>query len=126
MSIVLLSCVVLLYRQTMGQKVTTSLGLTLDYWTDIKNRAHNLSTDVKKKPWQTYCASEWPSHGVGWPPEGTFELEIIKAVKKVVFQSEPHEHLNQQPYIMVWEDLSQNPPPWVKPWVHRPRQLPSS
>ena len=35
--------------QTMGQTISTPLGLTLDHWTEIKTRAHNLSVDVKKE-----------------------------------------------------------------------------
>ena len=54
---------------------------------------------------------------MGWPPEGTFDLTIIFEVKAVVFQDEPGSHLDQQPYITVWQDLIQNPPPWVKLWI---------
>ncbi|XP_006895047.1 PREDICTED: probable G-protein coupled receptor 82 [Elephantulus edwardii] len=35
----------------------------------------------------------------------------------LVFQEGPNGHPDQQPYIIVWQDLVQNPPPWVKPWI---------
>ena len=36
---------------------------------------------------------------------------------------EPWGHLDQLPYVMVWQDLVENPPKWLKPFVHK---LPSS
>ena len=33
----------------MGQTVSTPLGQTLDHWTEVKKRAHNLSVEVKKE-----------------------------------------------------------------------------
>lgn len=80
------TCVVIVSEISMGQTVTTPLSLTLDHWTEVKTRAHNLSVEVKKGRWQTFCASEWPSFKVGWPPEGTFDLTVIFAVKHLVFQ----------------------------------------
>ncbi|GAB1289453.1 hypothetical protein APTSU1_000468300 [Apodemus speciosus] len=60
-------------------------------------RAHNLSVEVRKGKWQTFCTSEWP----------TF-------VKKIVFQ-ESGGHPDQVPYIVTWQDLVQSPPPWMPP-----------
>ena len=94
----------------MGQTVSTLLYLTEDHWTDVRARGRNLSVRVKKKPWQTYCTSEWPTFGVAWPPKGTFDLPTIRAVKAIVFQEGPGSHPDQQPYITVWEDLAQFPP----------------
>jgi hypothetical protein len=53
---------------------------------------------------------------VGWLRDGTLNLPIIYAVKRIVFQN-PGGHPDQVPYILVWQDLVQNPPPWVKPWT---------
>nr|AGP25479.1 gag protein [Mus caroli] len=103
----------------MGQTVTTPLTLTLDHWTEVRTRAHNLSVEVKKGPWQTFCTSEWPTFGVGWPPEGAFNLPLIFAVRRIVFQ-EVGGHPDQVPYVIVWQDLVYNPPPWVKPWAAGP------
>lgn len=76
-----------------------------------------MSVQVKKGPWWMFCSSEWTTFGVGWPPEGTFDATIISSVKSLVFQPGPGSHPDQQPYIVVWQDLVRNPPPWVKPWV---------
>lgn len=109
-------CVECVVELDMGQKVTTPLTLTLDHWTEVRTRAQNSSVDVKKGPWQTFCSSEWPSFKVGWPPEGAFNLSLIFAVKRIIFQEEGG-HPDQVPYITVWQDLVQNPPPWVTPWT---------
>lgn len=101
----------------MGQTSSTPLSLTLDHWSEVRERAHNLSVEVKKRPWQTFCTSEWPTFGVSWPPEGTFNFSIILAVRTVVFQ-ETGGHPDQIPYIEVWKSLVESPPPWVKPWIH--------
>lgn len=61
----------------MGQSVSTPLSQTLDHWSKVKTRAQNLSVEVRKGCWQTYCESEWPTFGVGWPPEGE-ELRVSK------------------------------------------------
>ncbi|XP_057352794.1 uncharacterized protein LOC130682450 [Manis pentadactyla] len=103
----------------MGQTVMTPLSLTLGHWTEVRARAHDLSVEVKKEPWQTFCTSEWPTFNVGWPPEGTFDLSTLLAVKAVVFQNSTRGHPDQQPYIVVWQELVENPPPWVKPWVRK-------
>lgn len=105
----------------MGQAVSTPLGRTLDHWTEVRKRAHNLSVEIKKKPWRTYCSSEWPSYGLGWPPEGTLDLTVISAIKDIVFQKGPGSHPDQVPYIFVWEDLAQDPPSWLKPWTQKTR-----
>ena len=77
---------------------------------DVRARGQNLSVMVKKKLWQTFCTSEWPAFGVGWPPEGTFDLPTIRALRAVVFQEGLQAHPDQQPYITVWEDLARYPP----------------
>lgn len=99
----------------MGQTVTTPLTLTVDHWTEVKSRAQNLFVLVKKVSWQTLCSSEWPTFGIGWPTEGTFDLNLILTVKSKVFQQQGG-HPDQVPYIIVWQDLVQNPPSWVKPF----------
>ena len=58
-SVSVLSVVFIVYVSlTMGQTVSTPLTLTLDHWTEIRTRAHNLSVEVKKGPWKTFCSSE--------------------------------------------------------------------
>ncbi|XP_066871792.1 uncharacterized protein [Kogia breviceps] len=101
----------------MGQTMTTPLSLTLSHWTEVKSRAHNLSVEVRKGRWQALCTSEWPTFQTGWPPEGSFMLDQIRLVKSRVFNTGPHGHPDQTPYILVWEDLVLFPPPWVRPFV---------
>ena len=105
--------------QMMGQTISTPLGLTLKHWTEIKTRTHNLSVDVRKRCWRTFCFTEWPAFDVGWPPEGTLDLIVISAVKDSVLQRRPGSQPDQVPYIPIWENLVQDPPSWLKPWVQR-------
>nr|XP_027807801.1 uncharacterized protein LOC114105480 [Marmota flaviventris] len=100
----------------MGQSLTTPLSLTLDHWQDVQVGADNLSVTIKKKKWQTLCTSEWPTFNTGWPTEGTFNIGLILQVKTRIFTHGPHGHPDQIPYIVTWEDLASNPPPWVAPF----------
>jgi hypothetical protein len=77
----------------------TRLSLTLDHWTEVRSRAHNLSVEIKKGPWQTFCASDWPAFDVGWPQEGTFNLTLIFEVKALVFQTRPGSYPDQHYYL---------------------------
>ena len=54
---------------------------------------------------------EWPAFDVGWPPEGTLDLIVISAVKHVVMQRKAGSQPNQVPYILIWENLAQDPHP---------------
>nr|CAA24781.1 oncogene v-abl [Abelson murine leukemia virus] len=112
----------------MGQTVTTPLSLTLGHWKDVERIAHNQSVDVKKRRWVTFCSAEWPTFNVGWPRDGTFNRDLITQVKIKVFSPGPHGHPDQVPYIVTWEALAFDPPPWVKPFVHPkpPPPLPPS
>lgn len=67
----------LVFFVTMGQTIMTPLSLMLDHWTEVRDRAHNMSVEVKKGKWQTLCTSEWPTFSVGWHPEGSFDLTMI-------------------------------------------------
>ncbi|XP_062054794.1 uncharacterized protein LOC133765170 [Lepus europaeus] len=100
----------------MGQQITTPLSLTLDHWKDVRERARHLSVEVKRKQWAKFCSSEWPAFEVGWPRNGTFNLDIILQIKARVFQPGSNGHPDQVPYITTWEDLSRNPPPWIEPF----------
>ena len=108
---------------TMGQGESTPLSLMTDHFSDVRARAHNLSLPVKKSKLITFCLAEWPEFQVGWPPEGTFQLSIIQAVKEKIMAPDPRGHPDQVLYVMVWQDLVENPPKWLKPLVHK---LPSS
>ncbi|XP_062044662.1 uncharacterized protein LOC133776022 [Lepus europaeus] len=99
-----------------GQQITTPLSLTLDHWKDVRERARHLSVEVKKKQWARFCSSEWPAFEVGWPRNGTFNLDIILQIKERVFRPGSDGHPDQVAYITTWEDLSRNPPPWIEPF----------
>ncbi|CAK7311260.1 Gag polyprotein [Vulpes lagopus] len=79
----------------MGQTVTTPLSLTLDHWKEVTSRAHNLSVEVRRQKWVTFCSSEWPTLNVGWPRNGTFNIGVILQVKALVFQPGPNGQLDQ-------------------------------
>ena len=108
----------------MGQSLTTPLSLTLNHWTEIRERGLKLSVEVRRRQWQTLCASEWPAFRVGWPGSGTFDITTIRAMKAFVFPEGRGSFPSQQPYILVWEDLAKNPPPWVQAFL--PPRLSSS
>lgn len=107
--------------EIMGQTVTTPLSLTLSHWSDVRDRANNQSVEIRKKKWVTLCSSEWPTFNVGWPRDGTFNLDIISQVEAKVFNPGPHGHPDQVPYIVTWRALASDPPLWVQPFVPLPK-----
>ena len=104
----------------MGQSYSTPLSVMTDHFSDFKSKAQNLSMLVKKSKLRTLCSSEWLTFQVGWPPEGTFSLLVICAVKERIMAPDPRGHLDQAPYILVWENLVEDPPVWLKPFIHNP------
>ena len=82
----------------------------------IKNLKKGFGGDygVKMKPNRLHilCEVEWPTMGVGWPPENTMNLKIVEAVYTVV-TGEPG-HPDQYPYTDSWLGLAQDPPPWMR------------
>ena len=65
---------------------------------------------------RTLCEVEWPSMGVGWPPEGTKDLTLIKAVYAIVMGKPGHP--DQFPYIDSWLGIAQDPPKWARFYAH--------
>ncbi|XP_029417169.1 uncharacterized protein LOC115069525, partial [Nannospalax galili] len=108
----------------MGQQLTTPLSLTLDHWKEVKSRAHNQSVEIKKHQWITFCSSEWPTFNVGWPRDGTFDSDVILQVKAKIFSPGLTGHPDQVAYIITWENLSLDPPPWVTPFLSPTRRVP--
>ena len=53
---------------------------------------------------------------MGWPTKGTFCLPIIAKVKARTLLPGKEGHPDQVPYILVWQDLVENPPPWMSPF----------
>ena len=95
----------------MGQTTSTPLSLMTNHFSDFKSRAQNLSLLVKKSKLVTFCSAEWPAFDVGWPQEGTFSLPTILAVREKMLAPYPSGHPDQTPYILVWQDLVENPRP---------------
>ena len=96
-------CLFCVFRGT-GRTVTTPLSLTLDHWTEVRSRAHNLSVEIKKDL-GIFLYFQVADFNVKWSLQGTFGLTLIFEVKAIVFQSGPGSHLDQQPYLI------QNSPP---------------
>ena len=67
-----------------------------------------------------FPSSEWPIFQVGWPPEGTFGLPVTHAVQKRIMATDSRGHQDQAPYILVWENLVEDPPICLKPFIHNP------
>ncbi|XP_042795235.1 proline-rich protein 36-like [Panthera leo] len=97
----------------MGQMQSTPLSLLLTNFRDVRARGHNLSLDIRKRKLIAYCRSEWPTFGVNWLTEGTFCLPVVLKVKSRIFLPGKEGHPDQIPYILVWQDLVENPPPWM-------------
>ena len=111
------------YKQlpfTMGQGESTPLSLTTDHFSDVRARAHDLFFLVKKSKLITFCSARWPTFQVGWPPAGTYQPSIIQAVKEKIMAPDPWGYPDQVPYVMVWQDLVEDPPRWLKPFVQPP------
>ncbi|XP_070929202.1 uncharacterized protein [Macaca nemestrina] len=104
----------------MGNNQSTPLSLLVTNFKDVKARGRNLSVELKKGKLVTFCRLEWPSFGVGWPSEGTFCLSIITKVKTKIFLPGQSGHPDQIPYILVWQNLVEDPPPWITPFILEP------
>uniref|UniRef100_A0ABI7YSQ1 CCHC-type domain-containing protein n=1 Tax=Felis catus TaxID=9685 RepID=A0ABI7YSQ1_FELCA len=104
------------WTDVMGQTQTTPLSIMIDHFKDVRGRANNLSVEVRKGRWQVFYSSEWPAFNVGWPPEGTFDLPTIHRVRSIISWPKTG-HLDQLPYIITWQDLVEDPPSWLKPFL---------
>ena len=113
-------CVLIVGVAIIGQSYSIPLSMMTDHFSDFKSKAQNLSVLVKKSKLRTLCSSEWPIFQVGWPPEGTFGLPVTHAVKKRIMAPDPWGHQDQAPYILVWENLVEDPPICLKPFIHNP------
>ena len=109
----------------MGQATSTPLSLMTDHFSDFKSRARNLLVLVKKNKLMIFCSTKWPAFNVSWPQEGTFSLPIIQAVREKVLAPGPSGHPDQTPYILVWQDLVENPLAWLRPFIPQPFTSPS-
>ncbi|CAD7680950.1 unnamed protein product [Nyctereutes procyonoides] len=107
----------------MGQTQSTPLSLMLSRFSDVRERAHNLSTDIQRGKFQIYCMSEWQTFDAGWPREGTFHLPIILQLLQVLFTTKERERIQEEARKShVWPKLrafyETGPPP--DPHRYRP------
>ena len=63
---------------------------------------------------------------MGWPQDGTFNLDCILQVKDRVFDAGLHGHPEQVLYVITWESLVLDPPPWVAPFVTMKPRVPKA
>uniref|UniRef100_UPI00402B4D47 uncharacterized protein LOC143310361 isoform X2 n=1 Tax=Arvicanthis niloticus TaxID=61156 RepID=UPI00402B4D47 len=98
--------------EIMGQMLVTPLSLTLQHFKEVRGVAHNNFVDVKKGKWQIFCTSEWSIFSVGWPRDVTFNISIIRQVKKRVINPGTGGHPDRVSYIITWESLVVDPPLW--------------
>ena len=86
----------------------------------IKNFKKGFDGDYGRKMMPgglpTLCEVEWPSMGVGWPPEGSMDLNLIKAVYAIVTgkPGRPDQFL----YIDSWLGIAQDPPKRARFYAH--------
>jgi hypothetical protein len=74
----------------------------------VRKREENLSVVVVEKgKLVTLCFSEWPTCRVGWPPIGTFDLQVFKTVEKIIFRPGSLKHSDQAPYTVTWKNLEE-------------------
>jgi len=95
----------------MGQTESTPLYILVNHWRGVGERGENLSVLIKKGRLVTLCSSERLTFRVGWPPIGTFDLQVIKAVKERIFRPGSLWHPSQVPYIVTWKHLVEDPSP---------------
>lgn len=70
---------------------------------------------ITKNQLQILCEQKWPTFGVEWPPEGTFDPKVAWAVLDVVVRLPGH--LNQLGYILPWAQATFKPPVWMKDYI---------
>ncbi|CAD7668002.1 unnamed protein product [Nyctereutes procyonoides] len=56
--------------------------------------------------------------GLVWDPRDSQDpiWRVSCVVKAVVFRDKPDGHSDQVPYILIWQDMIENPPLWLKPF----------
>uniref|UniRef100_A0A4X2MBW5 CCHC-type domain-containing protein n=1 Tax=Vombatus ursinus TaxID=29139 RepID=A0A4X2MBW5_VOMUR len=81
----------------------TPLSVVLQNFKQFRRIAKGYGFQVTKENLSTFCQQEWPTFGVGWPPEGTFDVTITGRVRKIAYGTPGHP--DQIPYITAWIDF---------------------
>jgi hypothetical protein len=102
----------------IGQAQVTPKTLFLSHFSEIRAKGHNYGVEIKKGKFDALCSVEWPTFNVGWPPQGTFSLDMIKKVHDVINRPGLHSHPDQYPYVLMWQTLVEDPPSWLWLFIH--------
>ena len=104
----------------MGQRESTPnslLDCILNNFSDFQRHARGYgSMQLYPEFLQTLCQLEWPTFGVGWPAEGTFDLPVLFAVQATVYRAP---HPDQIVYIDVWVDIAPDKPGYIQKCLRR-------
>ena len=79
---------------------------------NLKGFGGDYGVKMKSNRLCILCEVIWSPMGVGWRPEDTKNLKIVKAVY-IVVTGEPG-HPDQYPYIDSWLRLAQDAPTWIR------------
>lgn len=104
----------------MGQVTSRSADCTncsplecfIKNFTDFEQRARPYGFTVNSFDLQKFCEREWPTFGVGWPPEGSYQRSLAARVQTVVYGNPGHP--DQIPYIQIWSDILADNPQWLR------------
>jgi hypothetical protein len=113
-----------------GQSKNTPLECMLKIIKKGFNRDYRVKLTSDKL--RTFCETDWPASGVGWPLKGSLDKVIVNRVFEVVVGDPGHS--NQFPYIDCWQDAVLSQPTWLNPtyrkhvgsWQPGWQQLPSA
>ncbi|XP_012494111.1 PREDICTED: uncharacterized protein LOC105805718 isoform X2 [Propithecus coquereli] len=90
----------------------TPLECFLKNFQDFQRRARPYGFTVNSFDLQKFCEQEWPTFGVGWPPEGSTQIPLANRVQAVIFGNPGHP--DQIPYIQIWSDILADNPRWLR------------
>jgi hypothetical protein len=93
-----------------GQSKNILLGCMLKNF----KKGFNGDYGVKLTPGKlrNFCEIDWPSFGMGWPPEGSLEKVIVNRVFELVVGDPGHP--DPFPYIDYWQNAVLSQPIWLK------------
>lgn len=91
---------------------STALECSLNNFSDFQNRARGYGgPPPDPETLRTLSELEWPTFNVRWPTEGTFDLPLLFAVRRVVYGTP---HPDQMIYIDVWVDIATDRPGYIR------------
>uniref|UniRef100_A0A8C5SCG2 Uncharacterized protein n=1 Tax=Laticauda laticaudata TaxID=8630 RepID=A0A8C5SCG2_LATLA len=94
-------------------KSPTPLGAMLKHFRKAYE-SQDYGLEWSRHKLQVFCEGEWPTFEFGWPPAGTLDIPIAVKVHQLVFHPTLVLDPDQAPYIDVWLNRLNHPPPWLK------------